>query len=397
MNQNQYQTDLNMIRVMYRSAMDMQKLRIQTGNRITIAFKTKIGFNPNGGKEDDMEAMAKKVLDHLRASYNRITDGVASIPSEKKFVGDSIISEYSELLLVDNYFKTLAVEESHFTDIGKLLNHIPVYTEYLSTIKGIGPAMAGVIVSEIDITKAKYASSLHRLAGLDVVNFGKWTDSKGKVNFVSEYELQAFQEENPEGILKKTDPYTGESIEVELCQEGRSRRSYALTKVEYKDRDGNIKIKDSITFKPNLKTKLIGVLAPSFLRTGGCTVNGERMGAMKRFQFAKDKGFAIKIEDASERDDAVVNYLRAQGHTVEFEYSQYGKVYYDYKNRLANHPKHASKSPAHRHSMALRYMIKIFLNDLYANWRRIEGLEVYPPYHEAKLGLYHGQDPSVSN
>jgi hypothetical protein len=45
--------------------------------------------------------------------------------------------------------------------------------------------------------------------------------------------------------------------------------------------------------------------------------------------------------------------------------------------------------------MALRYMIKIFLIDLYNNWRRLEGLPVAPPYSEAKLGMVpHGEDAS---
>ena len=42
-------------------------------------------------------------------------------------------------------------------------------------------------------------------------------------------------------------------------------------------------------------------------------------------------------------------------------------------------------------------MIKMFLNDLYMEWRRVEGYEVYPHYHESKLGLYHGKDISVDN
>ncbi len=98
-----------------------------------------------------------------------------------------------------------------------------------------------------------------------------------------------------------------------------------------------------------MKTKLIGVLAASFLRAGD---------------------------------------------------NPYSKIYRDYKHRLENNPKYLEvKDPVenkgrkgHRHAMALRYMIKMFLLDLYTNWRRIEGLPVTVPYHEGKLGMKHGVD-----
>ena len=41
--------------------------------------------------------------------------------------------------------------------------------------------------------------------------------------------------------------------------------------------------------------------------------------------------------------------------------------------------------------MAIRYMIKQFLADLYNAWRPLEGLEVAPTYAEAKLGIKHRQ------
>jgi len=43
----------------------------------------------------------------------------------------------------------------------------------------------------------------------------------------------------------------------------------------------------------------------------------------------------------------------------------------------------------HAHNRALRYMVKMFLADMYAVWRELEGLEVRPPYQEEKLGHKH--------
>jgi hypothetical protein len=43
--------------------------------------------------------------------------------------------------------------------------------------------------------------------------------------------------------------------------------------------------------------------------------------------------------------------------------------------------------------MAIRYTIKIFLQDLWLKWRELEGLPVSAPYHEAILGHKHGAEP----
>lgn len=105
---------------------------------------------------------------------------------------------------------------------------------------------------------------------------------------------------------------------------------------EYIDKNGNKAIKKGLTYNPKLKSKLIGVLASGMIK-------------------AKDP--------------------------------VYTKIYYDYKLRLENHPKHREKSAAHRNNMALRYMIQKFLSNLWAYWRELEGLEVTLPYEVDKLGM----------
>lgn len=105
---------------------------------------------------------------------------------------------------------------------------------------------------------------------------------------------------------------------------------------EYIDKNGNKAIKKGLTYNPKLKSKLIGVLASGMIK-------------------AKDP--------------------------------VYTKIYYDYKLRLENHPKHKEKSAAHRNNMALRYMIQKFLSNLWVYWRELEGLEVTLPYEVDKLGM----------
>lgn len=73
--------------------------------------------------------------------------------------------------------------------------------------------------------------------------------------------------------------------------------------------------------------------------------------------------------------------------------------YYPYKARLEqeeNKVLHVGKevswnevSKGHRDRAAKRYMIKMFLKDLYVAWREIEGLTVRVPYQEEYLGHKH--------
>jgi len=47
------------------------------------------------------------------------------------------------------------------------------------------------------------------------------------------------------------------------------------------------------------------------------------------------------------------------------------------------------ESEGHRSNAAKRFMIKMFLQDLYAAWRTLEGLPVREPYGEEYLGKKH--------
>jgi len=67
--------------------------------------------------------------------------------------------------------------------------------------------------------------------------------------------------------------------------------------------------------------------------------------------------------------------------------SPYSEFYYNYKNRWVSAEK--GKSDMHRHKAATRYMVKMFLIDLYVFWRTLEGLPVRPPYQQEYLGHQH--------
>lgn len=287
----------DMIRPVVRGAYDQQKLRIMMGNRIVANFKAKLGQKPSESEDESLDADAMDMLDRLRDEYKLLGTSVAQFRKTKgepqPFKGGELIATETELVLVEQYLDLEDAERRCFRRLEKVLERIPIYTQWLSKQKGIGPAMAAVIISEIDITKSRYVSSIWRYAGLDVADNGA----------------------------------------------GRSRKAEHLIDREYTDRDGNAAVRKSITFNPWLKTKLVGVLGPSFIKCGN---------------------------------------------------EKYRKIYDDYKHRLESHEKYKDVSKGHRHAMAVRYMVKIFLQDLYAFWRQQEGLEVALPYDEAKLGHKHG-------
>jgi len=281
-----------------RGTYDLQNLRIMTGSRIVANFKTKLGQEP-GDTEKNLEREAKNILKTLRASYAKLTDGLIKFPKFSTFTGDNIISNYTELGMISHYLNLEKEEKEHFSKLKFVLQDYAVWNEFLEPTKGIGPALGGVIIAEIDITKAKHPSSLWRYAGLDVAEDGL----------------------------------------------GRSRKKHHLVDTEYTDKNGEIKMKKGITYNPFLKSKLIGVGAGSLLKAAN--------------------------ED-------------------------YAPIYYDYKERLEHHKKYKDTTKLHRHNMALRYMIKMFLIDLYTAWRKLENLTVSKPYSEAKLDMKHGTTKRVS-
>ena len=101
-----------------------------------------------------------------------------------------MISSYTELCLIGQYVDLESDETRHFTRLGNVLDDYAVYREYLSEVRGIGPAMAGVIIWEIrHVSKARYSSSLWKYAGLDVAENGQGRSRKAehlvKVSYVN--------------------------------------------------------------------------------------------------------------------------------------------------------------------------------------------------------------------
>lgn len=274
------------LKTMVTGLYQIQETRIRLGNQLSAYFRLRAGIEPGDKAEEDCG------MDAVKETFRAIVGDDSELSARRKYIYAGLISNYAELVMIRHYLHLEKEEKAIESSLKYVLREIPIYTEYLEGVMGVGPTMAGVIISEIDISKARYASSLWKYAGLDVAKDGR----------------------------------------------GRSRKAEHLANVSYINKDGKEAERKSITFNPFLKTKLVGVLGSSFLKVAE---------------------------------------------------SPYKDAYYNYKHRIENHPAHAEKTKGHRHNMAIRYAVKLFLADLYAAWRAIEGLEVNPSYHEGKLGHRH--------
>ena len=314
------------IRNLVKGVYDLQKLRIATGNRVVQSFNIQMGQAPST-KQDDMEEEAQSLIKTLREEYRRITDAYLegsftykeksgrdtvekTIEVKKNSKIDNVIKQLTsneeagitlirskvDYELMGTYVDLLETEERMLKIITKEVEAHPLWDKFFKDVKGCGPLMSAVCISYFDVHKARHASSFWKYAGLDTVAV---VDEEGN--------------------------------EV---REGRSRKHTEM--VDYTDKDGNIKQKRGLTYNPELKTKLIGVLGTSFLRAG-----------------SKD--------------------------------NKYENIYRDYKNRLENRVDAQDLTKAHKNNMAVRYMVKQFVRDLWVTWRALEGYEVSEPYEVAFL------------
>lgn len=123
---------------------------------------------------------------------------------------------------------------------------------------------------------------------------------------------------------------------------GRNRSSAMLVDREYVNGSGEVTKAKGLSYNPFVKTKMLGVLATGFLRKPGC---------------------------------------------------HYEQVYRDYRARIEQR-EDLEGATARKHHMALRYCAKMFLRDMWAVWRKLEGYEVGIPEYEVQ---YLGHKPHGYN
>lgn len=332
--------NIRLLKLMVKGSYDLQALRMQAGLRLCANFRAKLKTDFDERTEevpsDELGPEALNVIRSLKDSYRRLTDGIAknrTIPTEQGFSGDELIAEYTELVLVDQYIKLEQQEQAQFRQLTTTLEKIPVYNEYLVSVRGVGPALAAVLITYLDPAKARHASSFWKYCGLDV---------------------------GPDGS-------------------GRSRRAEHLIDREYIDKKGNPAVRLSTTYNPWLKMKLLGALGPSFLRSASPW--REQFDNYKhRILSDPNKQKVTLVEWKKQFTDS--KKLVAEGVLSEENMGITMRQLW---------------SPGRIKNAALRYMVKQFLADFWVKWRTLEGLPVTEPYAVAKLGLPpHGGDGARS-
>ncbi len=206
-------------------------------------------------------------------------------------------------IIVDVMDTAKGVEKTLEKELVANLKEEPIYTNFLKHVKGVGPLMSAVVVSEYDIYEATTVSKMWQYTGL---NSGMVRGKKRK----------------------------------------ETKDGYEIIVTDTMVRGDKLTPGFVAPFNKWLRTKMVGVLASSFIK-------------------------------------------------CQSEYALL--YYYPYKQRLENSENICfttekawkEESKGHRDNAAKRYMIKMFLKDLYVAWRMIEGLEVRAPYQDDYLGHKH--------
>lgn len=278
---------------------DIQKLRIATGNRVVAALRGITEPVDNSPKSDAQREKEQKekdsVLKKILGEYKDITNAYVELYHNSGPVvpaitdrGGDFIKTKVDYSLVEQYIKLKEVEDGLVKVVTAEVQKHPMWPAFFEGVKGCGPMMAAVCLAYLDPYKARHASSFWKYCGLDVAYDEKRGEMRG----------------------------TGRWHTVE---------------VEYEDKYGKTATRNSLTYNPFVKTKLVEVLVGSFLKAGD---------------------------------------------------NHYSHIYRDYRNRRTQ----MGDSSIQQHRRAARYTAKMFLRDMWVIWRELEGLPVSEPYEVAKLG-----------
>lgn len=292
------------IKSLVASSYDIQNLRISVGNRIVASFNAQLGIHQNTTSSENTEEAEKetmKTLALISKEFDKITEAyVANRQTIRAFFkkndpGLTYIKTEADYKLVE-IWKELTPTERHINKLLKTEVHKhPMWDAFFSGVVGCGEQMAAVIISNFDIAVARHPSCFWAYAGLDVVN--------GK---------------------------------------GRNRSASMQVEREYVNTEGKVTKTKGLSYNPFVKSKMLGVLAPSFLKKPGC---------------------------------------------------HYEQVYRDYRARLEQR-EDLDGATARKHKMALRYCVKMFLRDMWVVWRKLERYQVKTPEYEVQ---FLGHEPHGYN
>lgn len=360
------------------------------------------------------------------AQKSRIAFQLRAGPKEKRVPGGEIQLDPDQIKALNEYEKQLYGLENYAKEVleQEILATPEVADVYnaLRSIRGIGLIGAALLVSEIDIRRARYPSSLWQYFGLGVLRAGTAKERSSAWEATRKVRSQAIEDSLGGNQI------SGEEAEalVTSClsePDVAMRREPGLVQ-----KDG----KKGLPYSNWAKSKLVFVVGGCLLKAGNERYLGYYLRQRERrdHQFGlcracngtgmakkpkrarpgdlvdEDAGKPVKCwncvgncEDkqrfnAWERK-CVAIAEKAKEKGVEPEFPPEPRPRFMTQPTPFRAP--WGNSAAHRHQDAVRYKLKMFLADLWTWWRKHEGLPIEKTYAEAHLGLPVSDHHDVGN
>lgn len=254
------------------------------------------------------------------------------------------------------------LEKSTLKEVERLLKPIPIY-KWLKAQKGCGPTMAGVIISEIDISKAHTVSALWKYCGLSCEGGVADRPKRGQ-----KLTYNPFVKTKLVGVLGSC-----------MIKANSPWRSFYDN---YKTRKKNTQV--PVCMQCDGKGKCAAL---EETETDERADVGEQPESTER---AKSKNGTTRSKRAETKEETRGTERAASEDSSTDTKRAAPKLRKCPNCNGTGGPAPWGKSDKHRHAAANRYMIKMFIQALWLEWRTLEGLEVNAPYAEAYLGRKHG-------
>lgn len=179
--------------------------------------------------------------------------------TQPKAVGSEIVLYQEDLQRLERQAKSLEkAEKDALSDVKWSLDSISFYKDVLSDkvkYRGIGPTMAGVILSSFDIWREETPSQMWSFAGLAPIPCYRCKECQSPVDPVDEG--------NPSSGFKHFKPRVGESA----IKCSKSKEIIKVTEAFESGKAAKPKAGEKLKYNKWLRTKLVGVLGPILLKS----------------------------------------------------------------------------------------------------------------------------------
>lgn len=350
-----------------------------------------------------LKEVKEKLKNAVRYFYDlqRLRMQSSARAEEKAKAAQAHLDEEDKAFLKRTGARLKELEKEALKEVERLLEGISIWETFLKPTRGIGPTLGGVLVAEVNIENCNTASQLWAWCGMATERFCK---------DCNEHIIEKPHKEN-------------------RCPNCGSRNYYHKAT---KPRKG-----EKLKYAPWLKAKLIKVMGDCLLKAASLDELGYHYkvpaigpdGKTLKYDELDDEGNKVLDENGKVKRKKVMKRVAWPEDTVCyrefydvrkakqenniqkvcFGCKGTGKVVRIEKDKVVDigtkKPRKMAKcsnckgtggpapwgaGKAHRHADANRIMVKAFMLDLWKVWRKMEGLEVRPPYAEEYLRRAQG-------